>query len=41
MKWLIYGKGWIGNQVKDYLDNNFNYDVNFGNPIDNKQPLKK
>ena len=38
MKWLIYGKGWIGNQVKDYLDNNFNYDVNFGNSrVDNKQ----
>ena len=31
MKFLIYGKGWIGNQVKDYLDNNFDFDQNFKN----------
>ena len=20
MRWLIYGNGWIGTQIKDYLD---------------------
>lgn len=40
MKWLIYGNGWIGNQVKQYLDNNFDYDVRFGKSrVDNKETL--
>lgn len=42
MKWLLYGNGWIGNQVFSYLSKDKNNVVIFGNSrVDNRETLEE